>query len=233
MLVRTLHANPLSEREVAFDVSAMPSRKRVDLPPLVVDILNRLAACTILVVLSPLMLLIAWRIRHVDGAPIVFAHWRVGKKGELFRCYKFRSMLRNSDEVLRKVLAEDPQARDEWEKDRKLRNDPRVTPIGRFLRKSSLDELPQLFNVVRGEMVLVGPRPITLEELRRYGGAKPHYLAVKPGMTGLWQVSGRNNTTYDRRVELDRQYVESRSALLDTWILVKTIFVVITRHGAH
>ncbi|HEU4622998.1 MAG TPA: sugar transferase [Burkholderiaceae bacterium] len=194
--------------------------------------IDRLCGLALLIALSPLMAYVAWRIWREDGAPVLFAHWRVGKQGRLFRCYKFRSMLRNSEEVLARLLTEDPQARAEWERDQKLRNDPRITRIGHFLRKTSLDELPQLLNVVKGEMSLVGPRPITLQELKRYGPAKPHYLAVKPGMTGLWQVSGRNNTTYDRRVELDRHYVESRCALLNAWILFKTVLVVVTRDGA-
>lgn len=198
-----------------------------------VNLANRLVAAVLLLLGAPLLAFIAWRIWREDGAPILYSHWRVGQHGKLFRCHKFRSMLRNSDEVLGHLLATDPAARAEWARDRKLRNDPRVTPIGAILRKTSLDELPQLLNVLCGEMALVGPRPITIAELRRYGRAKPHYLAVKPGMTGLWQVSGRNNTTYDQRVQLDRRYVESRSAWLDTWILFKTVHVVLTRDGAH
>jgi lipopolysaccharide/colanic/teichoic acid biosynthesis glycosyltransferase len=205
-------------------------------PPLQRDIvyewLNRLAAGVLLIVLSPLMLLIAWRIRQEDGSPILFAHYRVGRNGRLFRCLKFRTMVRNSDDVLGRLLQSDPAARAEWERDQKLANDPRITGIGKILRLSSLDELPQLINIWRGEMNFVGPRPIVVQELRRYGAWKRHYLAVKPGVTGLWQVSGRNNTTYERRVELDRHYVERRSWWMDAVIVLKTFKVVATREGA-
>ena len=124
-------------------------------------------------------------------------------------------------------------ARAEWERDHKLRDDPRVTPIGKFLRKTSLDELPQLFNILRGDMHFVGPRPVTVEELARYGASKRHYLSVRPGLTGLWQVSGRNNTTYGERVEYDSQYVESRNPIFDGWIVLRTVKVLLTRDGAH
>ncbi len=160
------------------------------------------------------------------------AHYRVGYEGKLFRCMKFRTMLRNSEQVLADLLRNDPQARAEWARDQKLANDPRTTRVGRFLRRSSLDELPQLLNVLRGEMNLVGPRPITVAELTRYGSLRWHYLSVRPGITGLWQVSGRNNTTYDERVALDRRYVEQRSWWFDLGILLKTVRVVVMREGA-
>lgn len=195
--------------------------------------LNQALALLVLLMISPLLLFIAFRIWRVDGAPLTFAHYRVGLGGRLFRCYKFRTMVRNSAEVLADLLNHDAEAREEWERDHKLRNDPRVTGIGHFLRKTSLDELPQLFNILRGEMHFVGPRPVTVGELRRYGSRKRHYLSVKPGLTGLWQVSGRNNTTYEERVEFDSEYVERRSPWFDSWILVRTVKVVITRDGAH
>lgn len=195
--------------------------------------LNQVLAALVILVLSPLLLLIAYRIWQVDGAPITFGHYRVGRRGELFKCLKFRSMVRNSAEVLEKVLRESPAARDEWALDHKLRDDPRVTPIGAVLRKTSLDELPQLFNILRGDMHFVGPRPVTVEELSRYGASKRHYLSVRPGLTGLWQVSGRNNTTYGERVEYDSQYVESRNPLIDGWIVLRTVKVLLTRDGAH
>lgn len=194
--------------------------------------LNQFLALVILVLLSPTLLIIALFIWRVDGAPIVFAHYRVGKSGRLFRCLKFRSMRRDADELLIELLAKDPQARIEWDRDRKLVNDPRITVIGHFLRKTSLDELPQLLNVLRGEMNLVGPRPVTVAELSKYGASRWHYVSVKPGMTGLWQVSGRNNTSYDERVALDRQYVESQSVISDLAILLKTVKVVLFREGA-
>lgn len=193
---------------------------------------NQIAAALLLLLLSPLMAAIAIAIWRVDGAPIVFGHYRVGQDGRLFRCLKFRSMVRDSEAVLARLLRDDAQARADWARDQKLGNDPRITPIGHFLRKTSLDELPQLFNVLRGEMNLVGPRPITVAELPRYRGVRWHYLRVRPGMTGLWQVSGRNDTTYDERVELDRRYVDRWSALTDIGILFKTVRVVLHADGA-
>ena len=193
---------------------------------------NQLAAMLLLILLSPLMAILAFLIWRRDGAPVLYAHYRVGYEGKLFRCMKFRTMLRNSEHVLADLLRNDPQARAEWARDQKLANDPRTTRVGRFLRRSSLDELPQLLNVLRGEMNLVGPRPITVAELTRYGSLRWHYLSVRPGITGLWQVSGRNNTTYDERVALDRRYVEQRSWWFDLGILLKTVRVVVMREGA-
>ena len=194
--------------------------------------LNQLMALTLLLLLSPSLAVIAFLIWARDGAPVLYAHYRVGKDGKLFRCMKFRSMLRNADQVLADLLRDDPRARAEWALEQKLRDDPRITGIGRFLRHSSLDELPQLLNVLRGEMNLVGPRPITVAELTRYGSVRWHYLSVRPGITGLWQVSGRNNTSYDERVTLDRRYVEQRTLTGDLIILFKTARVVMLREGA-
>ena len=195
-------------------------------------VFHRVAAFALLVLLSPLLLLIAVAIWLTDGAPIFFGHYRVGRDGALFRCLKFRSMRQDAEQLLVRLLAEDPVARSEWQLGQKLTNDPRITAIGRFLRRSSLDELPQLFNVLAGEMRLVGPRPITLTELRRYDGVRWYYVSVPPGMTGLWQVSGRNRTTYQERVAIDRYYVENASLALDLKILVRTVYVVATGHGA-
>jgi lipopolysaccharide/colanic/teichoic acid biosynthesis glycosyltransferase len=194
--------------------------------------LNQLAALLLLIALSPLMAIVSFLIWRRDGAPVLFAHYRVGVDGKLFRCMKFRSMLRESEQVLADLLQNDPQARAEWERDQKLSKDPRITGIGHFLRRSSLDELPQLLNVLRGEMSLVGPRPITVAELTRYGKVRWHYLSVRPGITGLWQVSGRNNTSYEERVALDQRYVEQRSLAMDVAILFKTVRVVLLREGA-
>jgi exopolysaccharide production protein ExoY len=193
---------------------------------------NRIAAVLILLALSPVMLVVAWLVRRQDHGPVLFGHYRVGRDGRLFRCLKFRTMRMNSAEMLAELLARDPAARAEWDRDHKLSNDPRVTPIGDFLRRTSLDELPQLFNVLRGEMVLVGPRPITVEELTKYGAVRWHYLSVPPGITGLWQVSGRSDTTYDERVDLDKRYVETRSPWMDLCVLFKTVKVVLMRDGA-
>jgi exopolysaccharide production protein ExoY len=191
---------------------------------------NRAAALGLLILFAPLFLFIAWRIARDDGTPVFFGHYRVGRNGELFRCLKFRTMAVDAENVLRRLLEEDARARAEWERDHKLHDDPRITRFGRFLRRTSLDELPQLFNVLRGEMNLVGPRPVVVKELRRYGHAKFHYLSVRPGMTGLWQVSGRNRTSYEDRVRLDRRYVEQQSIWLDCVILARTIPVVVFKH---
>jgi len=142
-------------------------------------------------------------------------------------------MVPNAEEVLKELLARDPEAAAEWAKDRKLKQDPRVTPIGGFLRKTSLDELPQLVNVLKGEMSLVGPRPVVPDELSCYGRASRYYLASKPGMTGLWQVTGRNDTDYSRRVALDRTYAERGSFWMDLRILWQTLWVVLKNDGAY
>jgi len=193
---------------------------------------NQATAAILLFLLSPVMLALALLIAHRDGAPVLFGHYRVGKDGRLFRCLKFRSMYLNSEQMLAEILQSDSAARVEWERDQKLSNDPRITPVGHFLRRTSLDELPQLLNVLRGEMSLVGPRPITVNELTRYGRVRWHYLSVRPGITGLWQVSGRNNTTYAERVALDERYVNSQSIVGDVAILCKTVKVVLFREGA-
>lgn len=194
--------------------------------------LNQLSALCLIVLLSPVLALIAYLIWRTDGAPFTFAHYRVGYRAKQFRCFKFRSMVRNSDDALANLLRNDATSREEWALNQKLRRDPRITSIGHFLRRSSLDELPQLFNVLRGDMHLVGPRPVTVMEMQRYGTRKRHYLSVRPGLTGLWQVSGRNNTTYAQRVSLDSEYVERRNPLFDSWILLRTVKVLLTREGA-
>ncbi|WBH18205.1 sugar transferase [Sphingomonas radiodurans] len=181
----------------------------------------------------PLMLVIATIIYVTDPGPVFFAHRRVGRGGRHFRCLKFRSMAVNAEELLAELLAKDAEARAEWARDHKLKNDPRITAIGGLLRKSSLDELPQLFNVLRGEMSLVGPRPIVDAEVLRYGRYFAHYCSVRPGITGLWQVSGRNNTSYRRRVAFDVTYSRSRSALFDAKILVMTVPSVMLARGSY
>jgi len=186
----------------------------------------------ILAVAAVPMLAVAALVAADGGAP-VFGHERVGQGGRRFRCLKLRTMVRNSDEVLARHLESDPAAREEWERDRKLRRDPRVTRLGAFLRKTAMDEIPQLVNVIRGDMSLVGPRPVTVEELERYGEASRQYLAVRPGITGLWQVSGRNDVTYAQRVSLDAWYVRNWSAWNDLVILVRTVPAVVLRRGAY
>jgi len=179
------------------------------------------------------MLVLALFIKK-DRGPAIYGHTRVGHKGREFKCLKFRSMHVNSQEMLEEVLKNDPEARAEWKKYFKLKNDPRITSIGHFIRKTSIDELPQLFNVLRGEMSLVGPRPVIKKEIDEYYGDEAAlYYAVMPGITGLWQVSGRNNTTYEKRIDLDSRYARSWSLLLDFKILFITPLVVFFRKGAY
>lgn len=164
--------------------------------------------------------------------PVFYSHRRIRRHGAFFSMWKFRTMCVNSAEVLERHLAEHPEARLEWNKSHKLRNDPRITKIGSFLRRYSLDELPQLWNVVTGQMSLVGPRPIVAAEVEKYGGCFSCYCKVKPGLTGLWQVSGRSSLTYDERVALDCEYVGKWSLTKDTVILLKTFSTVVNQDGA-
>lgn len=193
---------------------------------LVKRIMDLVIAGIALVLAAPVMVLVGVLIRITAGGPAIFSHSRVGFGGRPFNCYKFRSMVANSDQVLDAYLDANPDARKEWEDTHKIRNDPRVTFFGRLLRKSSLDELPQLINILRGEMSCVGPRPIVRDELRRYGDHQGEYLGTRPGLTGLWQVSGRSSMDYDNRVALDSQYVRNWSIWLDIVILLRTIVAV-------
>lgn len=181
----------------------------------------------------PLILFIGAAIKLTSVGPIFYSQKRVGRYGRHFHAWKLRTMVVNADEALQKHLAAHPELRDEWERDHKLKKDPRVTTVGCILRKTSLDELPQLWNVFRGDMSLVGPRPIVDAEIAKYGETYWCYSRVLPGITGLWQVSGRNNTTYEQRVAFDEKYVRSWSLWLDFYILVKTIRVVLLREGAY
>jgi exopolysaccharide production protein ExoY len=180
----------------------------------------------------PMILAIVLLMRR-KGGPVIYRHRRVGRNGRVFECLKFRTMVPNAEQVLRDVLERHPELKAEWLRDHKLRNDPRVTALGRFLRRTSLDELPQLWNVIRGEMSLVGPRPVVREELMRYGRNLRVYLSAKPGITGLWQVMGRNDTDYRRRVAMDVCYVRNQTFLLDLYILLKTTRVVLGGGGAY
>jgi|CXWL01.1.fsa_nt_gi exopolysaccharide production protein ExoY len=180
-------------------------------------------AGTALLFLAPAFLTIALLIKLTDPGPVFFRHTRVGRQGARFGCLKFRTMAADSDRRLAEILQNDPHAAAEWEASQKLRKDPRVTMIGALLRKTSLDELPQLWNVLRGEMSLVGPRPITRSELTRYGRDRRYYLLVRPGITGLWQVSGRSSASYEKRIGFDREYIEEWSWLGEFWILLMTL----------
>jgi exopolysaccharide production protein ExoY len=209
-----------------------PSEK-VGLLATLVRALDVAIAVLALVFVLPLMAVIALAIFLQDGGPIVFSHLRVGRGAKPFFCYKFRSMAIDAEARLAELLERDPAAREEWARDHKLRDDPRVTPLGAFLRRSSLDELPQLINVLQGTMSLVGPRPIVDAEISRYGKRFCHYCAVKPGITGLWQVSGRNDVSYRTRVALDCLYAKSQSPALYLWIVVVTIPAVLSRKGSY
>jgi Undecaprenyl-phosphate galactose phosphotransferase WbaP len=185
------------------------------------------------ILLLPLLFYIAVAVKMSSRGPILYGHDRIGKNGKHFKAWKFRSMFQDSSLVLEQYLEAHPDLRDEWERDHKLRYDPRVTRIGRFIRKTSLDELPQIWNVIRGEMSLVGPRPIVTAEIVKYGPYYGLYTMVTPGITGLWQVSGRNNTTYDERVQLDAYYVRNWSPWLDMYLLIRTIRIVLFADGAY
>ena len=191
-----------------------------------------IALCVIIFAL-PLLAMIALSVIAQDRGPAVFAHERIGRNGRMFRCFKFRSMVLDSEQRLKELLERDPQARAEWARDHKLRRDPRITRVGDFLRKSSLDELPQLFNVLRGEMSIVGPRPIVTAEITRYGRHFTKYCAVKPGITGLWQVSGRNDVSYRRRVAMDCIYARRKSLAWDIKLLFLTVPAVLFASGSY
>ena len=219
---------------INVDLSS-PSKRRVQMndrldASRVADIV---LASAMLAFILPLWLAVALLIKLQDGGPVIFAHRRLGRGGRTFYCLKFRSMVVDSDVRLAQLLQRDPLARAEWEADHKLRRDPRVTPLGNFLRRSSIDELPQLLNVLTGDMSLVGPRPIVGAEVARYGRWFGAYCAVRPGLSGLWQVSGRNDVSYRRRVALDRLYASRRSFGLYLYILAKTVPAVLMREGSY
>jgi lipopolysaccharide/colanic/teichoic acid biosynthesis glycosyltransferase len=176
--------------------------------------------------------LIASLIKLTSPGAAFFGQRRYGRKGQPFIAWKFRSMAADASRVLEQCLASDPTLREEWRRSHKLRNDPRMTRIGRFLRRTSLDELPQFWNILLGQMSFVGPRPIVGEEISRYGESYSLYTKVTPGLTGLWQISGRNNTTYERRVSLDLYYVRNWSPWLDLYILARTAAAVLLARGA-
>jgi Undecaprenyl-phosphate galactose phosphotransferase WbaP len=195
-------------------------------------VIDLTAASILLLLASPFFLLVAL-MNLGSGAPIFFAHRRIGAGGKAFYCLKFRTMVPNAEQVLKEALERDPALAAEWHASQKLRNDPRVTRVGKFLRKTSLDELPQLINVLLLQMSLVGPRPIVESEVRFYGDDIAHYYNTRPGVTGLWQVSGRSNTSYTRRVQLDVWYVNNWTVWLDIAVLLKTFPAVLGRTGAH
>lgn len=188
----------------------------------------------LIVMALPILLLIfpiLWAAVKVDGGPAFFLHRRIGRNGKPFNCIKFRTMVPDAEARLTEYLLANPEAAVEWGTTYKLRRDPRITSFGRLARRTSFDELPQLWNVLRGEMTLVGPRPVVEAELAYYGKALPLYLALRPGLTGLWQVSGRNDVSYDRRVLMDCEYKKNMSLGFDALILLRTILVVFKMTG--
>lgn len=197
------------------------------------DILERFIAVLLVVVLFIPMMIISILIKIDSEGPVIFVQYRAGKDGRLFRIYKFRTMYINSEEILDRYFISNPDAKKEFDKFWKLKNDPRVTRLGKFLRKTSLDEIPQLFNVIRGDMSLVGPRPYLPEEIKFLGKNQDIILSVKPGITGLWQISGRSNKDYRTRIALDLWYIRNWSLWIDIVILIKTFFMVIKREGAY
>jgi Undecaprenyl-phosphate galactose phosphotransferase WbaP len=200
---------------------------------LIKRVINILVTILSIPIVLPLFLLFGILIRLDSPGKILYAQTRLGYEGKPFKMLKFRTMVNNADAVLEDHLANCPEAKSEWGEMHKLKDDPRVTRVGRFLRQTSLDELPQLWNVLRGEMSLVGPRPIVAEEITYYGQSYETYKKVKPGMTGLWQVSGRNDTSYENRVLLDEYYVRHWSIWLDFYILMRTLWAVVAQQGAY
>jgi len=212
------------ERSSGHTLTNSPSKRVFDL----------IAASTLMLLLAPVFLLIALMV-VLDGGPVVYVHRRIGRHGRVFGCLKFRTMRTNAEVLLDHALSRDFGLKSEWEEKRKLRQDPRVTRVGRLLRRTSLDELPQLINVLRGDMSLVGPRPVVLDELNLYYGsvASSVYLSVRPGITGLWQISGRSDINYAQRVALDCEYVANMSLAYDVAVLIRTVPAIVRRSGAY
>jgi Undecaprenyl-phosphate galactose phosphotransferase WbaP len=216
--------------EIGFEVPQRLFHKSAGILKRALDLILSFLA---LVALSPVFLLIAMAIKLTSKGPVFYGHVRQGRDGEPFEALKFRTMLQNGESILLEHFQRHPEELGAWQRDQKLKSDPRVTPVGRWLRRYSLDELPQLCNVLLGQMSLVGPRPIVSSEIQKYGSGYDLYRRVRPGITGLWQVSGRNNTTYPERVAFDEYYVRNWSIWLDTYILVRTVRAVFSGEGAY
>ncbi len=225
------------ETEYFFDDRILAYRTKNNLANPGNQIIKRIFdifVCLILsIVIIPILIIIAVAIKFDSKGPIIFSHNRVGYRGEDFKCYKFRTMVANSQQVLEEMLQTNPDLREQWQEDFKLKDDPRITRIGKILRKSSLDELPQIFNVLKCDMSLVGPRPIIRGEIHKFGAHIKEYLMVRPGMTGLWVNSGRNDVDYDERVQMETWYVRNWSLWMDISLLFRTIPVVLGRKGAY
>ena len=196
-----------------------------------IDILGGLVGIVLLIPVT-LCVYLARKILKEDDGPLFYEQLRIGKNGKKFRLYKFRSMCIDADKKLKKYLEQNEEARKEFEENQKLKDDPRITKIGDFLRKTSLDELPQMINILKGEMSFIGPRPVVDGEIEKYGANKNKFLSVKPGLTGYWQVNGRSNTTYAERIDMELYYVDNQSLWLDIKIFFKTFISVIKKEGA-
>lgn len=197
----------------------------------VIDIIGSIIGIVILIPVTAIVYM-ARKILKEDDGPLFYEHLRYGKNGKQFRLYKFRSMCMHADQKLKEYLESNEEARKEFEKNQKLKNDPRITKLGNFLRKTSLDELPQMLNILKGEMSFIGPRPVVDGEIEKYGENKDKFLSVKPGLTGYWQVNGRSNTTYEERMEMELYYVDNCSLWLDIKIFFKTFIAVFKKEGA-
>ena len=195
-------------------------------------VMDLMIAVPLFIFILPLLATIAILIRSQGHGPVIFRQVRCGQGGVPFTCYKFRTMHIDAPKALEELLKRDPKAAAEWEKTQKLQNDPRITRIGRFLRRSSLDELPQLINIIAGDMSVIGPRPVTFDELPRYGSKLAYYMAARPGVTGLWQVNGRSELTYQQRIDYDAEYAKTWSLVRDIRILIKTVPAVLMSKGA-
>ncbi len=218
-----------SSRRVAEAVTIAPTA-----PKFYFGLPKRMFDICLALLISPLLvpvIAVLWFLVRLDGGPGFFGHTRVGKDGKAFKCYKLRSMVPDAEARLKAYLAANPAAAEQWKRDFKLDNDPRITRLGNILRKTSLDELPQLWNVLTGEMTFVGPRPVTTPEMMLYGARAGIYKALRPGITGLWQVSGRNSVSYDQRVEMDEDYFRNGSFGMDVMIILKTAAAVVNRTG--
>lgn len=218
---------------MAFATKAISSPSQVNMHKIIGRIFDIAVSFLAIMIFLPFLIVTALAIKITAPGPIFFIQSRIGRDGKQFPCLKFRTMVVNSQDALIELLAQSPDARAEWDRDQKLRNDPRITPIGAILRKSSLDELPQLFNILAGHMSVVGPRPIIETEVRRYGSRFAAYCSVRPGLTGLWQVSGRNEISYDTRVRLDARYALRKSTLYDIGICLRTVPAVIASRGVY
>jgi len=214
-------------------IAPPPRDSRTSIHSVACRVFDILIALGVLLFTLPLLIGVAIAVKLSDHGPVLFGHHRIGAGGRIFRCWKFRSMVVDADARLAALLQADPAAEREWARDHKLRRDPRITRLGEFLRRSSLDELPQLFNVLAGEMSIVGPRPIVAAEAPKYGARLQSYYRVRPGITGLWQVSGRNDTSYRRRVALDAVYARNKTLALDVKILLLTIPAVLLAKGSY